>query len=135
MIPSLCYEGMPRVALEAFSAGVPVIASAAGALPEIVTNGHTGLLVRPGDTVGWRDAVNRLGCDSLSQQARPGGVPQVVECVQPRARAEEPRGRVRACSRRQARTSPLRCPLGDSSARRLRALPPPSTRESTFFDQ
>ena len=68
MIPSLCYEGMPRVALEAFSAGVPVIASAAGALPEIVTNGHTGLLVRPGDTVGWRDAVNRLGCDSLSQQ-------------------------------------------------------------------
>ncbi|HTR34733.1 MAG TPA: glycosyltransferase family 4 protein [Bryobacteraceae bacterium] len=43
VVPSI-QEGMGRVALEAFSAGVPVIAFPTGGIPEIVKNGETGFL-------------------------------------------------------------------------------------------
>jgi len=37
-------EGMPRVMLEAFCAGVPVVAYPVGGIPEVITNGETGFL-------------------------------------------------------------------------------------------
>ena len=43
-IPSTS-EGMPRVLLEAFSAGVPVVAFPVGGIPEVIANGETGFLV------------------------------------------------------------------------------------------
>jgi glycosyltransferase involved in cell wall biosynthesis len=46
VVPSLAGEpGAPRVVLEAYAAGVPVIAFRSGGIPEIVAHGHTGLLV------------------------------------------------------------------------------------------
>jgi glycosyltransferase involved in cell wall biosynthesis len=60
LVPSRCYEGQPRVILEAFSAGVPVIASRIGGLTELVEDGANGLLVEPDDVAGWRDAMERL---------------------------------------------------------------------------
>jgi glycosyltransferase involved in cell wall biosynthesis len=39
-------EGMGRVVIEAFSAGVPVVACAVGGIPEVVTDRETGFLVR-----------------------------------------------------------------------------------------
>ena len=39
-------EGMGRVIIEAYSAGVPVVAFATGGIPEIVSNGDTGFLVQ-----------------------------------------------------------------------------------------
>ena len=45
VVPSL-KEGMGRVIIEAFSAGVPVAAFASGGIPEIVTDGETGYLLR-----------------------------------------------------------------------------------------
>jgi glycosyltransferase involved in cell wall biosynthesis len=39
-------EGMPRVMLEAFSAGVPVLAFPVGGIPEVITDGETGFLVK-----------------------------------------------------------------------------------------
>jgi glycogen(starch) synthase len=45
VLPS-SYEGMPHVVLEAFAAGVPVVASAAGGTPEVVEHGVSGLLYR-----------------------------------------------------------------------------------------
>jgi glycosyltransferase involved in cell wall biosynthesis len=49
ILPSACYEGFPMVAAEAFSAGVPIVASKHGSLAEIVTHGGTGRLFTPGD--------------------------------------------------------------------------------------
>ena len=41
-------EGMGRVVVEAYSAGVPVIAFAVGGIPEVVVDGETGFLVQDG---------------------------------------------------------------------------------------
>ena len=39
-------EGMGRVIIEAFSAGVPVVANAVGGIPEVIEDEVTGFLVR-----------------------------------------------------------------------------------------
>jgi glycosyltransferase involved in cell wall biosynthesis len=44
MVPSTDLEGMPLTILEAFAAGVPVVAFRAGGIPEIVDDGRTGIL-------------------------------------------------------------------------------------------
>ncbi len=46
-VPSTKHEATTRVILEAYAAGVPVIASNSGGIPEIVVDGETGFLVPP----------------------------------------------------------------------------------------
>lgn len=53
-------EGMPNAVLEAFAAGLPVVASAAGGLVEAVENERTGLLVPARDANALAIAINRL---------------------------------------------------------------------------
>nr|WP_290668782.1 glycosyltransferase [Ardenticatena sp.] len=50
LFPSEWYEGFPMTVAEAFACGLPVIASRLGAMAEIVEDGRTGLLFRPGDS-------------------------------------------------------------------------------------
>jgi glycosyltransferase involved in cell wall biosynthesis len=66
VVPSTCFEGAPRSILEAYAAGVPVIASRIGGLPELVDEGRTGLLVAPGETAKWAEAITRLADDDLA---------------------------------------------------------------------
>lgn len=54
--PSVCAEGGPTVALEAFGVGTPVVGSRIGGLAEIVEDTVSGRLFAPGD---WRD-LSRL---------------------------------------------------------------------------
>lgn len=56
-------EGFGLAALEAMAAAVPVVASDAGALPEVVDHGRTGLVVPAGQVEPLADALVRLGSD------------------------------------------------------------------------
>jgi glycosyltransferase involved in cell wall biosynthesis len=49
ILPSEWYEPFGRVAIEAFARGTPVIASDIGGMADLVDDGHTGRLFRPGD--------------------------------------------------------------------------------------
>ena len=63
VLPSL-NEGLPMTILEAMAASKPVIATRVGAIPSVIKEGETGLLVDPGDADGLRDALARLLSDS-----------------------------------------------------------------------
>jgi glycosyltransferase involved in cell wall biosynthesis len=56
-------EGLPRVVMEAFARGRPVVGARAGGIPDIVEDGVSGLLVQPGDTPALADALVRLLSD------------------------------------------------------------------------
>jgi len=54
------YEGISVALLEAMRAGLPVIATRVGGVPETVRDGETGLLVEPGDEAGIAAAIVAL---------------------------------------------------------------------------
>ena len=53
-------EGMPRVVMEAFACGTPVIGSRASSVPEIIDNGINGFLCNPDDTEEFVHACQTL---------------------------------------------------------------------------
>jgi 2-deoxystreptamine N-acetyl-D-glucosaminyltransferase/2-deoxystreptamine glucosyltransferase len=59
VLPS-AYEEMGSVLTEAMAAGLPVVASDVGGIPEVVRDGETGLLVPPGDVGALAAALDRL---------------------------------------------------------------------------
>lgn len=73
VVPSVSHEGAGKVVLEAYAAGVPVLASRAGGLPEVVQDGTTGLLLPPGDPVAWERAAERLLDDAESERMGEAG--------------------------------------------------------------
>ena len=56
-------EGSPNALLEAMAAGVPVVATAVGGVPEIVRDEHNGLLVGSGDVGAMAAAMSRILTD------------------------------------------------------------------------
>jgi glycosyltransferase involved in cell wall biosynthesis len=53
-------EGLPRVIMEAFVRGRPVVATRAGGIPDIVETGRNGVLVEPGDVEELASALVRV---------------------------------------------------------------------------
>jgi glycosyltransferase involved in cell wall biosynthesis len=53
-------EGMPNVILEAFAAGVPVVATAVGGSPEIVDDNINGYLISPGDVPSLASRIIKI---------------------------------------------------------------------------
>lgn len=53
-------ENQPISILNAMSAGLPVVASNVGAIPEMVEDGESGILVRPGDPAALAGALGEL---------------------------------------------------------------------------
>jgi len=53
-------EGCPNVLLEAMAAGVPVVATKVGGIPEVVTNGRDAILVNKHDPAGLAAATAKI---------------------------------------------------------------------------
>ncbi|MGH2598497.1 MAG: glycosyltransferase, partial [Dehalococcoidia bacterium] len=53
-------EGLPAVLIEAMACGIPVVATRIDAVPELVEDGVSGLLVPPRDATGLASALRRL---------------------------------------------------------------------------
>lgn len=62
-------EGLGVSLLQASAAAVPVISTRVGGIPEAVRDGETGLLVRPGDTAGLKNAMLLLLADAGTRHA------------------------------------------------------------------
>jgi glycosyltransferase involved in cell wall biosynthesis len=59
-------EAFPNALLEAMAAGLPVVATEVGGIPEIVDEGRTGLMVAPGDPQALADRLCGLMADGES---------------------------------------------------------------------
>jgi glycosyltransferase involved in cell wall biosynthesis len=73
LLPSTCYEGFPMTLVEAFSTGLPVIASRIGGIPELVEEGRQGFLAPPGDAAALAATVRQAFALSLDAYARMSG--------------------------------------------------------------
>jgi glycosyltransferase involved in cell wall biosynthesis len=62
-VPSFEREASTRVIMEAFSAGVPVVAYPSGGIPEIVAHGRTGLLTQSSDSEALAATLQQLLAD------------------------------------------------------------------------
>ena len=60
IFPSQWYEGLPRVIIEAFAKGTPVIASNIGSMQDLIEHERTGLHFVPGDAEDLRRQVERI---------------------------------------------------------------------------
>ena len=58
VMPSQLYEGLPRVPIEAYSKGTPVVGSSLGAMSALISPGRTGLVFRAGDPCDLARAAN-----------------------------------------------------------------------------
>lgn len=72
-------EGMPWSVLEASQAGLPIIATKVGALPEMLRDGETGLLVPPNDAGMLADAMKRVLEDDELRAKLKDGAPRIAE--------------------------------------------------------
>ncbi|WP_159904796.1 glycosyltransferase family 4 protein [Salinirussus salinus] len=62
-------EGTPRVISEALISGVPVVSTRVAGIPEQVTDGESGFLIKPGDVDGLVGALDKLlGSPELRHQ-------------------------------------------------------------------
>jgi L-malate glycosyltransferase len=65
------HDGCPNTVLEAMLASVPIVATRAGAIPELIEDGKHGLLVQPGSATELCEALIRmLDADSDRQEYR-----------------------------------------------------------------
>jgi len=68
VVPSV-YDTFPKVVLEAMACGTPVVAFAVGGMPEMITHGKTGILVKPGDSMQLAEALTTiLTCEDMREK-------------------------------------------------------------------
>jgi glycosyltransferase involved in cell wall biosynthesis len=53
-------DGIPNVLMESMAMGVPILATRTSAIPELVCDGRTGILVPPGDPAEMARAATAL---------------------------------------------------------------------------
>ena len=77
------HEGFGGVLVDAMGAGLPIVATEVGGIPEVVTDGENGLLVPPGDSAALARALGKL-------QKDPGLRRSLAEAGRARASAYTP---------------------------------------------
>lgn len=77
-VMSSLWEGLGLVFLEAMSMGLPVLGSRVSAIPEVVMEGETGLLVPPGDPAALAEGMERLILDPELRGSLQGAGPAMV---------------------------------------------------------
>jgi glycosyltransferase involved in cell wall biosynthesis len=73
---SSAWENLPHAAVEALAVGTPVVSTAVGGVPEVVSDGDNGLLVPPNDPDALAAALRRM-LDDDELHAR------LAACAQP----------------------------------------------------
>ena len=68
-LPSYANEGVPQALMQAMACGLPVVTTDVGSIGEIVTEGVTGVLVKPQDAGAIRAAVEALLQDEAKRRA------------------------------------------------------------------
>ena len=68
-LASLSNEGIPQSLLQAMYADIPVVGTEVGGIPEIVVDGKTGLLAKPGDAASLAKALARILDDADLQES------------------------------------------------------------------
>ena len=66
VLPSVNYEGFPKTIVESLALGTPIVASRLGAMAELIHDGRTGRLFRPGDADDLATVVSDLYGDSTT---------------------------------------------------------------------
>lgn len=75
-VPSECFENSPLTVYEAFAQGKPVVGSRIGGIPELVSEGESGLIFEPGDSdafaeqmlVLWNDRNLAIGMGKAARE-------------------------------------------------------------------
>ena len=71
LCPSLWYEGMPRVVIESFAVGTPVVASNIGCYPEMIDDNESGALFPTGDAIRLGDRIREMVARNSLVDMRP----------------------------------------------------------------
>jgi len=79
VLSSLYKEGLPNVLLEAMSMELPVVSSKLAGVPEIVENGETGYMVKPGDVNELSEAVIKLWSNKDAYNAMAKNARELME--------------------------------------------------------
>ncbi|MDD5565668.1 MAG: glycosyltransferase family 4 protein [Candidatus Omnitrophica bacterium] len=88
VVPSLWYENSPLVIQEAFAAGVPVIASDIGGIPELVRHKKNGILVEPGNSNSLCEAMEEVAKNPLLLEELKKNI-VAPECIESNAKRIE----------------------------------------------
>jgi glycosyltransferase involved in cell wall biosynthesis len=86
-------EGMPLSVIEAMAAGLPVITTAVGGIPELIEDGVEGFLIKPGDVEALADRLLRLVrdpqlCQRMGERSRAKAQQFDLEVIIARLRTE-----------------------------------------------
>ena len=92
VVPSVSPDACPTTAIEALATGTPVVGSIVGGLPEIVADGVTGLLGRPGDVDQLEANLRTLIDDPALAGADARGLARASRAVQRELRDPADRG-------------------------------------------
>ena len=63
------FATLPHVLLEAWAAGLPIVAAATGGIPELINDGVNGRMVPPGERAVLRDAIRAALDDPITRGA------------------------------------------------------------------